>query len=590
MGTDRMPHPRRHALLVGVDLYPRLPACSQLRGSAADARLMSEVLAVRFGFGEKDMTLLLDKAATRSRILAALRALRARARSGDTVVFYYSGHGSRVPDLDGDEPSGWDVTIVPHDGGRPPHPLRDISHHEIHAWLLDVSEVTRNSVVVIADTCFSAILTREDDGPAPGERWIEPDPRPASELPPSPFALRPTRSAMRSVGPSGFLPLDERYVLLAACRHDERAKEMSARNQGVFTFYLCQDLLRASAETTYREVIEWVRPAVAAEVADRTPQTPQAAGARDRVLFEDAGSPPGVFLPVLAREDGRVQLGGGAVHGVVKGSQWAVYPAGTRSAAGADRLGLVRIGTVRGTRSDAKIVEAMGAPIESGARAFENAPGLDGRARAEQLLAIECSAANCRALRHHLAVELLRSRSADEFEIAGREPGGAIVFHPEDRLALRITHDAGQPLYVHVLNIALDGAIRILYPVSGASDPLVPGVTLEIGTRPGQGLIVRLPKELAAQARATGQQRFEGREVLKVFATTLESDLTLWRQPERGVGAMGAMGAMGAKDATGAKGAVAFRDDPAAAADDRWTVRTLSFLVRAELLPASPRR
>lgn len=36
-------------------------------------------------------------------------------RSGDSLVFYYSGHGLRQPDFEGDEIDGFDETICPVD-------------------------------------------------------------------------------------------------------------------------------------------------------------------------------------------------------------------------------------------------------------------------------------------------------------------------------------------------------------------------------------------------------------------------------------------------------------------------------------------
>jgi hypothetical protein len=37
------------------------------------------------------------------------------ARSGDTLVITYSGHGTWVPDSSGDEPDGRDEALCPHD-------------------------------------------------------------------------------------------------------------------------------------------------------------------------------------------------------------------------------------------------------------------------------------------------------------------------------------------------------------------------------------------------------------------------------------------------------------------------------------------
>ncbi|MGH9362617.1 MAG: caspase family protein [Thermoanaerobaculia bacterium] len=358
----------RFALLVGIDCYPNFK--SQLRSCANDARLLAEVLRERFGFPEERVTLLLDQAATRQGILEGLAALRLRARPDDAVVFFYSGHGSQVPDREGDEPDGLDESIVPHDGGRDPHPFRDITDDEIYAWVLGVSEVTPN-VAIIVDTCYSGTLAREGR-----EKWVAAETRRAEELPPSPVPAGLFGPRARDAHASGLLPIGDRYVLFAACRVEERAKELPLKpgvpSHSVFTFHLCQALQQAPARATYRDLLEPVRAAVAASAPD---QTPQLEGARDRLLFGMAVAAPTPFLEVRERAGERLRLGGGAVHGVTPGSLWAVHPSGAREIdRAAQPLGLALVDRVHAVSSEAEIVEEA-SPIGAGTRAVERSKG-----------------------------------------------------------------------------------------------------------------------------------------------------------------------------------------------------------------------
>jgi hypothetical protein len=52
---------------------------------------------------------------TRANILKGLDWLIEGARDGDKLLFHYSGHGSQVPDHDGDEEDGMDEALVPLD-------------------------------------------------------------------------------------------------------------------------------------------------------------------------------------------------------------------------------------------------------------------------------------------------------------------------------------------------------------------------------------------------------------------------------------------------------------------------------------------
>jgi len=54
-------------------------------------------------------------APTKRNIEAAFKYMVDCSHAGDVVFVHYSGHGSRVRDLDGDEDDGFDETLVPVD-------------------------------------------------------------------------------------------------------------------------------------------------------------------------------------------------------------------------------------------------------------------------------------------------------------------------------------------------------------------------------------------------------------------------------------------------------------------------------------------
>jgi hypothetical protein len=665
--------PRNLALLVGVDRYPHLPKKNQLRSCANDARLMKHVLRERFGFGEEGLRLLVDGDATREGVLAALRDLQVKAQEGDSVVFYFSGHGSQVPDEEGDEPGGMDQTFVPHDSGRGEHPNRDVIDDEIYDWILKVSSVTP-SLTVIADTCFAGTIARS---PRPGEKWIEADCRRPEGLQPVVSSIKPGSRRFRDAGPSGFLPVSDRYVLLAACRVHESAKELppipgEREPYSAFSFFLCKELLRAPADATWRDVIERTRIAVAAAVPA---QTPQLEGARDRLLFGVKGVEPARYLMVEARDGARVRLGGGAVHGVDLGSEWGIYPPGTRQTKDVKPLGIVRVSGVRAVSADAEVLQETDS-LEPGARAFERSKGpgwmrlpvaieatdpgrataidlarrierskllrrveevgqaearililepaaredsihveepswvvlgragdlllppiplrqsgsavrltgdLETRARYLNLLKL-ADEDESNPLHGCLEARFLRRSADGEFRPARPEGAtGEVVYRKGEYLALRIVHHAEKPLYIHVLDLGLAGAIDLLHPVAGANEALAPGRALDIGVRTGQRIKVRIPEAFEVWSRALGREGpREGKEYLKIFATTQEADLTWLRQSGFGVAPAG-------KSPRGGLGSLLWRalggssrqsSPPGQGEEERWTVATLAFLVR----------
>ena len=94
----------KKALLVGINRYP--DPRNELKGCVNDVRQMAETLKRRYGFpGDRNMRILTDARATTKAILDGLAWLTAGASPGDSLVFHYSGHGSQVPDRNGDETS-----------------------------------------------------------------------------------------------------------------------------------------------------------------------------------------------------------------------------------------------------------------------------------------------------------------------------------------------------------------------------------------------------------------------------------------------------------------------------------------------------
>jgi hypothetical protein len=98
----------RRALCVGIDTYPRP---NTLSGCVNDTLVWRNALAAaRF-----EVTTLTDKRATHSAIVAAIRDLVTTSKSGDVLVFHYSGHGVQVRDVSGDEDDLSDEALVPID-------------------------------------------------------------------------------------------------------------------------------------------------------------------------------------------------------------------------------------------------------------------------------------------------------------------------------------------------------------------------------------------------------------------------------------------------------------------------------------------
>ena len=73
-----------------------------------------------------------------------------KCKPGDYALFYYSGHGTQIPDQNGDEADGKDEAIVPYDAGNTIESY--ITDDQLGAW---TSQIKAAETLVILDSCHS---------------------------------------------------------------------------------------------------------------------------------------------------------------------------------------------------------------------------------------------------------------------------------------------------------------------------------------------------------------------------------------------------------------------------------------------------
>lgn len=215
---------RRMALCVGINEYP--DPQHRLAGCVADAQMWARSLA-RHGFSTN---LLLDGQATREAIDRNLRALVGNARPGDVIVFQYSGHGTYVADLNGDEDNdGRDEALCPVDFTSGALYIDD-DVAEVFARLSDGVNLT-----CFMDCCHSGTNSRFAVGSDSGRPLGAKDARrrfvpPTADINRAHVLFRQSLSvSSRAVGSGG--PELMRDIKFAACRDDEVAWESDGHGE-----------------------------------------------------------------------------------------------------------------------------------------------------------------------------------------------------------------------------------------------------------------------------------------------------------------------------------------------------------------------
>lgn len=148
------------ALLIGVGKY-RIESAN-LPGIDLDIGMMKEV-AEGMGFRPAAIQVLTDEAATLDGVRNAIRRwLIEGTQPQDRVLLYYSGHGTQLPDENGDEDDGLDEALTMHDLGRVQRggkvTLGGVLVDDELAKLL--AEIPSRQVLVLIDACHSGTATR----------------------------------------------------------------------------------------------------------------------------------------------------------------------------------------------------------------------------------------------------------------------------------------------------------------------------------------------------------------------------------------------------------------------------------------------
>lgn len=221
---EATPQPNgKRALCIGIDMYPSV--ADQLGGCVADARAWKQELQ-HAGF---TVDILEDADATRQRIVEGIQDLIVKSKAGDVLVLQYSGHGTTIDDLDGDELEEAKRTGETRDEALCPVDFREgellIDDDLGQMWDLLPADV---NLTVFFDSCHSGggqrnVLTPDDAGTTRKARLV----RMTSE---NVEAYKRKRGGL----PQATRSLDtERSVYFGACQATELAFE--SNGQGDFT-------------------------------------------------------------------------------------------------------------------------------------------------------------------------------------------------------------------------------------------------------------------------------------------------------------------------------------------------------------------
>ncbi len=237
---------RRVGLFIGISDYAE---ARNLRVCHSDAIAIYEIMK-KCGKLEGGR-LLTNKDATLANIRDAIKSLIESTKPGDEVFIYWSGHGARCADENGDEKDGYDEYLVPYDF-RMNDPNTRLVDDEFGRIIQDFDG---RRVVVILDTCHSGGLSEATKGLTPPGGYFD--------------FIDNELARTKDIG-------QKDAAMLCSSDSHEISVERREGDLSVMTYFLCKKI-DDDNRVTLADAYSYVRDKVPAYISERMPglkQTP----------------------------------------------------------------------------------------------------------------------------------------------------------------------------------------------------------------------------------------------------------------------------------------------------------------------------
>lgn len=146
--------PDKFALIVGINY---LNTVNELTGCINDSNNMNQFFN-GYAYNKENVVMLTDETSlkpTKINIINEFTNLLQKSINGDSLVFYYSGHGTNTYDLNGDEIDGLDEVIVPIDATSS---IKSCILDDELKTIIDNNLKPGVKLFILMDCCFSGTI------------------------------------------------------------------------------------------------------------------------------------------------------------------------------------------------------------------------------------------------------------------------------------------------------------------------------------------------------------------------------------------------------------------------------------------------
>lgn len=252
----------KKALLVGINNYPNQP----LRGCVNDVVDMSAFLVKHCGFEMDNIRLLVDERASKKAIIERLGWLLTDAKSGDKILFHYSGHGCQISSRNPQgEIDGLDEAICPVDfGWDNDNAIRDKEFNKIFSTIPKGVEF-----IWVSDSCNSQDLSRDviKNDNILIKRMIAP----------ADVYWKILTAKQKNIKPLGFdkIATELNLALISGCESDKTSADafINGKPNGALTYFLLSELKKPNGlKLSLTEIVAKINTALDEADYQQNPQ------------------------------------------------------------------------------------------------------------------------------------------------------------------------------------------------------------------------------------------------------------------------------------------------------------------------------
>ncbi len=216
-GPKAKPDPHKWAVVIGIEKYRKT---TPVQFAETDAMMAREFFVNRVGVPAKNVLTLVNETASKADIEYLLKdRLPGLVKNGDTLYFYFAGHGI---------PADSAPYLLPYDGD-PDSPA--ITAYAVDALYKELDQLPAGNIVVFLDACFSGRTGREEK---------------ESTL------LASARPGMLKVRDP--LLLSDKIISLSAAKSNQLSNSFQEQGHGLFTYYLLKGMLGEADENGDKKI------------------------------------------------------------------------------------------------------------------------------------------------------------------------------------------------------------------------------------------------------------------------------------------------------------------------------------------------